>query len=194
VLQLKLAELGFAANFKLVEQLRRAPGLRISVWPGLFVSRTGTGALVLDRKPEREFNAEELSVDLSCRTRDVVFAGRKFIWQIQPQKRFQPPQKKAADATPALRELFDAGKIGGKILLRHWRAGDRFQPIGLKSAVKLQDLFTNAKIPRERRRNLVVAEAAGGIFWVEGLRIGERFKLTAKTKRKLVWRGQKSAV
>jgi tRNA(Ile)-lysidine synthase len=194
VLQLKLAELGFAANFKLVEQLRLKPGIRVSVWPELFISRTGTGALVLDRKPEREFNAEELSVDLSCRTMEMVFAGRKFIWQIQAQKRFQPPQKKAADATPALRELFDAGKIGGKILLRHWRAGDRFQPIGLKSAVKLQDLFTNAKIPRERRRNLVVAEAAGGIFWVEGLRIGERFKLTAKTKRKLVWRGQKSAV
>ncbi|HTV75553.1 MAG TPA: tRNA lysidine(34) synthetase TilS, partial [Candidatus Baltobacteraceae bacterium] len=79
-------------------------------------------------------------------------------------------------------------KIGGKIILRHWRAGDRFQLIGSKSAPKLQDLFTNAKIPREWRRNLIVAEAADGeIFWVEGLRISENFKLTARTKRRLAW-------
>jgi tRNA(Ile)-lysidine synthetase-like protein len=59
-------------------------------------------------------------------------------------------QRPASNAGPtkSKREIFDADKIGGKILLRHWRAGDRFQPIGLKSAAKLQDLFTNAKIPR----------------------------------------------
>ncbi|HEY1490946.1 MAG TPA: tRNA lysidine(34) synthetase TilS C-terminal domain-containing protein, partial [Verrucomicrobiae bacterium] len=54
---------------------------------------------------------------------------------------------------------------------------------------KLQDLFTNAKIPRDRRRDLIVAEsAAGEIFWVEGLRISENFKLTPETRRLLVWR------
>jgi len=50
-------------------------------------------------------------------------------------------------------------------------------------------LFTNAKIPRDRRRNLVVAANADKeIFWVEGLRIGEHFKLTPQTRRQLVWR------
>jgi hypothetical protein len=53
----------------------------------------------------------------------------------------------------------------------------------------LQDLFVNAKIPADRRRTLVLATtAAGEIFWVEGLRIGERFKLTPETTRRLVWR------
>jgi tRNA(Ile)-lysidine synthase len=87
------------------------------------------------------------------------------------------------------REFFDADRVGGEIVLRHWRPGDRFQPIGLKSAVKLQDLFVNAKIPAARRRKLVLAAtAAGEIFWVEGLRIGETAKLTPKTRRKLVWK------
>jgi tRNA(Ile)-lysidine synthase len=191
---MRLAELGFAANFKLVDQLRLKPGIRVSVWQGLFVSRTNTGALFLEREPKTEFSGDELAVDLTGRVGEIVFAGKRFAWRINPQNKFRLPEKKPAVGTSMLREFFDAGKIDDKILLRHWRPGDRFQPIGLKSAVKLQDLFTNAKIPRERRRNLVVAEAAGGIFWVEGLRIGERFKLTAKTKRKLVWRGQKSAV
>jgi tRNA(Ile)-lysidine synthase len=86
-------------------------------------------------------------------------------------------------------ESFDADKVGPEILLRHWHVGDRFQPIGMSSPVKLQDWFTNQKIPRERRRELVMATTATGeIFWVEGLRISEKFKLDPQTKRRLVWR------
>jgi hypothetical protein len=52
----------------------------------------------------------------------------------------------------------------------------------------LQDLFVNAKIPAARRRALVLAAtAAGEIFWVEGLRIGETFKLTPVTARRFIW-------
>jgi hypothetical protein len=54
--------------------------------------------------------------------------------------------------------------------------------------IKLQDWFTNLKIPAARRRELVLAETAKGeIFWVEGLRISERFKLTKSTRRRLIW-------
>jgi tRNA(Ile)-lysidine synthase len=72
--------------------------------------------------------------------------------------------------------------------LRHWRPGDRFQPIGMAGGVKLQDLFTNRKIPRAERHRLVVATtAAGELFWVEGLRMAERFKLDKSTARRLQW-------
>ena len=63
----------------------------------------------------------------------------------------------------------------------------------MPQAVKLQDLFTNAKIPRERRRELLLATANGEIFWVEGLRMAERFKLTVETKRRLIWRWERAA-
>ena len=59
--------------------------------------------------------------------------------------------------------------------------------------VKLQDLFTNAKIPAACRRHLVVAEAENGvIFWVEGLRIGELFKLGPATRASLCWRWKRA--
>jgi hypothetical protein len=58
-------------------------------------------------------------------------------------------------------------------------------------AVKLQDLFTNAKISRPQRHQLVVATARSGeLFWVEGLRISERFKLDKGTVRRLKWQWQ----
>ena len=55
--------------------------------------------------------------------------------------------------------------------------------------VKLQDFFTNQKVPQAQRRRLIVAAtAAGEVFWVEGMRIAERFKLTRQTIRRLQWR------
>jgi len=90
-------------------------------------------------------------------------------------------------------EVFDADRVGKRVILRHWQPGDRFQPIGMDRALKLQDLFVNQKVPRAKRHTLVVATtAAGDIFWVEGLRIADPFKLTTGTKRRLLWRWQRA--
>jgi hypothetical protein len=63
----------------------------------------------------------------------------------------------------------------------------------LKTSVKLQDTFTNQKVPAARRRNLVVATTADGtIFWVEDQRIDERFKLTDATRQYLVWKWKRA--
>jgi tRNA(Ile)-lysidine synthase len=90
-------------------------------------------------------------------------------------------------------EFFDADAVGERIELRYWRAGDRFQPIGMANAIKLQDFFVNQKIPRERRHELLIATTSGGeVFWVEDQRMGERFKITPGTKRILEWRWVKA--
>jgi tRNA(Ile)-lysidine synthase len=188
VLQSQLVEIGVAADFDLVEQLRESAGKFVSVGSGVAVLRGASGELKLREQRPAEFNASQLEINLSGRAGEAVFGGGKFHWQIQLSKKNKSPRNNCAGGTTALREFFDADKIGRKIILRHWRAGDRFQPIGLKSAAKLQDLFTNAKIPRVRRRDLIVGEAEdGGIFWVEGLRISENFKLTPQTQHRLTW-------
>jgi tRNA(Ile)-lysidine synthase len=90
-------------------------------------------------------------------------------------------------------EHFDAGKVGAEVCLRHWQPGDRFHLIGAAAPAKLQDIFTNLKVPRsERRRRVVAATGQGEIFWVEGLRIGEGFKLDKTTIRRLEWRWQRA--
>ena len=83
-------------------------------------------------------------------------------------------------------EWLDADAVGGRLAARTWRMGDRFQPIGMKAAKKLQDIFTNAKVPAARRRRVPLLVAGNGaICWVTGYRIGEEFKLTAATQRAL---------
>jgi tRNA(Ile)-lysidine synthase len=191
VLQSQLFELGIAADFEMVESLRQSADFFVSVGAKISVARDAKGGIILRAEQISEFNENELVVKLG-RAGRINFGGTKFSWKFVGDEvtslKFKSQSLVTSAPTKIKREFFDAKKIGSKIILRHWRAGDRFQPIGLKSAAKLQDLFTNAKIPRERRRDLIVAEAANGeIFWVENLRIGEHFKLTPKTKQILVW-------
>lgn len=188
VLHQQLAELGVSPEFELIERLREKPGQFVSVGPDLAVKRDAAGEVSRREQPLAGFNVAELTVKLTGRAGRVNFGGHEFKWKRQG---FNGSDKSSLQLT----EFFDADKIGRQITLRHWRPGDRFQPIGLKSAAKLQDLFVNAKIPAARRRRLVLAVAASGeIFWVEGLRIGEYFKLTAQTKRLLAWKHPKIEV
>lgn len=186
-LQQQLAAFGLVPDFELIERLRAEPLKEVTVAPGMSVARSASGRVTCREHFSDEFNPALAEVSLSAKQGRGEFNGLKFRWSIEPMKRFKVPAKKPGEGS-ALRESFDADKVGGGIQLRHWRAGDRFQPIGLPSPAKLQDLFVNAKVPAAQRRHLIVATTqAGEIFWVEGLRIGEQFKLTPETARRLVW-------
>jgi tRNA(Ile)-lysidine synthase len=188
VLQLQLSEAGVPADFELIESLRQSTDVQVNLGPQLSILRDATGMVSLRLAPPSGFSTNETVINLAGRAGDEEFDGMRLGWRLEAGVNFARPHGRKAC------ESFDADKVGGKITLRHWRPGDRFQPIGLRSSVKLQDLFTNRKIPRTRRRELMVAAAENReIFWVEGLRISENFKLTAQTRRRLVWRWRRLA-
>jgi tRNA(Ile)-lysidine synthase len=168
-------------DFALVERLRHTPNTAVSVSSGKSVSLEASGKLRVAEPVSMK--SDSLKISLGT-TGEVVFGGRKFTWQ----SRFAKATARCPRAM-AGREIFDADRVGPSIILRHWRPGDRFQPIGMKSPVKLQDLFTNQKIARPDRHRLVVATTVRGeLFWVENLRISEQFKVSQKTTRRLQWR------
>ena len=194
-LYLQLLDLGVEPDFAVVEQLRLHPEKPWCVQASEpTMIRNVAGRVLLSRAEAPSLRAEtpygvlrhkEL-LDLASGRGEAQFSCVKFEWQIR-----RHPLQSLISPRPG-RERFDADRIGAAIVLRHWQPGDRFQPIGMTSAVKLQDLFVNARIPRTRRHELVVGTTrAGEIFWVEGLRIGERFKLQKSTKRALHWRWQR---
>jgi len=75
----------------------------------------------------------------------------------------------------------DYEALGGRLYVRARRPGDRFQPLGMPQAKKLQDFMVDAKIQRcwRDRTPLVVSER--GIAWVMGWRIAEWAKLREQT-------------
>ena len=71
----------------------------------------------------------------------------------------------------------DAARLAARLEVRAWRAGDSMRPLGLRGSKSLQDLFTDAKVPRDSRRRLPVVVSGGEIAWVPGVATGESFRV-----------------
>jgi tRNA(Ile)-lysidine synthase len=63
------------------------------------------------------------------------------------------------------------------LFLRPWKEGDRMRPLGLDGSVKLQDLFVDRKVPRDRRKRIPVLECRGQIAWIPGYRVGRGWEV-----------------
>lgn len=79
-------------------------------------------------------------------------------------------------ASPSVAYL-DPEQIPFPWLLRNFRQGDRFRPLGMGGSQKLKELFINEKIPLGDRRHIPVLLSSGRIVWVVGLRLGEETRL-----------------
>jgi tRNA(Ile)-lysidine synthase len=80
-----------------------------------------------------------------------------------------------------------AAGLEGPLVVRAWRPGDTLQVLGLSGRKKLQDLFVDRKVPRERRHTVpVVAHPDGRIVWVAGHALGEPFRVSEATKSVVV--------
>ena len=179
-LRLQVRALGIEPEFDLIEQLRLHPNRPVSMDAKKSLYRDEPGTVHARPTAVSAFDEGEINLNLT-EPGEVNFGGRKVGWSFQNKK--GDAFRKGMNC-----EVLDANKVGSEISLRHWKPGDRFQPIGMKTPVKLQNLFTNLKIPRQKRHGLIVAiTAKGELFWVEGLRISERFKLDKGSHRRLKW-------
>jgi tRNA(Ile)-lysidine synthase len=62
----------------------------------------------------------------------------------------------------------DPGKLPRGLILRNWRAGDWYWPLGSRKPRRLKALFLERKIPRGQRALWPVLEAGKQIVWVRG--------------------------
>lgn len=151
---------------------RETSGSRmLSLAGGLQVERRYDKLLFLDAGaggPEEEPDAVELTVPGSSTFGDYeIKAVESPPWNL--------------DSGNPLMVTVDAGRLREPLLVRAWREGDKFTPLGLKGSKSVQDLMVDEKVPRAARKKLPLVTSGGEIVWVCGLRMSEAFRVTPGT-------------
>jgi tRNA(Ile)-lysidine synthase len=162
---------------RMMEALRKPAGRRISLPRGLkFYVSYDTCLLAKDA-------ADACPLPEVGRMRRLKVPGVTLLpgWRVQADV---VSHRKQAQGFKA---CIDADVSGMELTVRRRRPGDRFQPLGMSNAKKLQDFMVDAKIPSTWRDRvpLVCAGDEHNIVWVVGWRIAESVKVTDNTCKAL---------
>lgn len=95
------------------------------------------------------------------------------------------------DVTLPIRESIqkvDAEKVIFPIKIRSWKNGDSFKPLGLNGRKKISDFLIAQKVPLDEKKEVpIFVNANEDVLWVAPWRTDDRYKITAKTKKVIIF-------
>ena len=94
-----------------------------------------------------------------------------------------------ADYKPQTSNLFaslDSDAITFPLLLRKWKQGDYFYPLGMHKKKKVGKFFSDQKMSLTEKEKTWIIESDKKIIWIVEKRIDDRCKITGKTKKIIV--------
>jgi tRNA(Ile)-lysidine synthase len=83
--------------------------------------------------------------------------------------------------TNPMEALFDLGELRGHLVVRNFRPGDRFQPLGMIGHKKLKGLFIDKKVPLSVRATLPLLTRGDEILWIPGYGRSAAARVTQKS-------------
>ena len=142
------------------------------------------------------FDAIEQLIEFSARTDGTTFLdleGLRIVNEYgelnvgQASSLFHRESVRMEEGVGILRGKWEASvsleKIDGReVTVRTAEPGDRMNPYGMEGFKKLQDIFTDLKIPKAQRENWPVVECGGEIIWLPGYRIAQGWQLFRDTE------------
>lgn len=107
--------------------------------------------------------------------REVEFEMGKLKFKLYPNGDHKLPVSKDMAA-------IDLDQIVFPLLLRKWRQGDYFYPLGMQKKKKLSRFFIDQKLSITDKEKIWVLESNKKIIWIIGQRIDDRVKISQSTK------------
>jgi len=77
-------------------------------------------------------------------------------------------------------------KLKFPVVIRNWKPGDIFYPLGMNRKKKLSDFFIDNKLSMPEKERALVMESAGKISCIIGIRTDNRFRITRATTKCLI--------
>jgi len=77
----------------------------------------------------------------------------------------------------------DFEKLEYPLILRKWKEGDKFKPLGMKNFKKLSDFFIDNKFSQLQKKEQWLLCSSDKIVWVVGCRIDDRYRVQSTTKK-----------
>jgi len=88
----------------------------------------------------------------------------------------------------------DDRKVSFPVIIRKWKPGDYFYPLGMNQKKKLSDYLIDKKYSIFDKENIFILESDNKIMWIIGDRIDDRFKITSSTKKGLLLKSKRKAL
>jgi len=77
--------------------------------------------------------------------------------------------------------VFDTSCLSGPLIVRNFRHGDRFQPLGMGGHKKVKELFIERKVPLSIRARLPILIIGSEILWIPGYARSEVGRVSEST-------------
>lgn len=102
----------------------------------------------------------------------AVAVTRRDGWEVTAEAARINEDSRLDTGNPLSSYLSSAALAEGATV-RTWQPGDRMQPLGMTGNRKLQDILTDAKIPRHWRHRIPLVATPRGIAWIVGVRLAD---------------------
>lgn len=83
---------------------------------------------------------------------------------------------------PGHEVFLDADLVKFPLIVRPWKQGDYFYPLGMRKKKKVARFLIDSKVSPLEKEHVYVIESHGRIIWVVGYRVDDRCKIAASTR------------
>jgi len=157
---------------ELKKLINKQPGKMIELSSGINAIRERDSIIIYLKKSERNH----------CKQVQLKIGDKKqFENKILSVKEINGTEFKFS--TSGKTEFIAGDKLNGNFIIKKWKDGDRFYPLGMKNSKKVSDFLSEQKIESHKKKEQLVLTNSGKIVWIVGIRIDNRYKITKKTKK-----------